>query len=178
MTDASGHRRASHGAEDEPRGPGGLPYRPCAGVVLVNAEGRIFAGRRIDNPIDAWQMPQGGLDDGEDPRDAALRELREETGIAPEDCEIVAEIPGWVRYDLPPELVGKIWKGRYGGQVQKWFLVRFTGRDDQIDIRTEHPEFDAWRWMTPDEVAGKIVPFKRAVYQEILAAFQEHLARS
>lgn len=173
-------RHGDHGAggwDDSARGPGGLPYRPCAGVVLMNDDGRVFAGHRIDNPADSWQMPQGGLDKGEDPRAAALRELWEETGIPAELCEVVAEAPAWVRYDLPPELVGKIWKGRYGGQVQKWFLVRFHGSDDQVNIATEHPEFDAWRWMTPAEVAAKIVPFKRAVYDEVFASFAGHLAK-
>ena len=169
---------AGMGPDDAVTGPGGLPYRPCAGVVLINAEGRVFAGHRIDNPSDAWQMPQGGIDEGEDPRAAALRELREETGIPAELCEILAESPDWLRYDLPPELVGKIWRGRYGGQIQKWYLVRFNGRDDQVDIATEHPEFDEWRWMTPAEIAAKIVPFKREVYDRIFAAFSDRLTAS
>lgn len=163
------------GPDDGAVGPSGLPYRPCAGVVLMNADGRVFAGHRIDNPADAWQMPQGGIDKGEDPRTAALRELHEETGIPADLCEVVAESPDWVRYDLPPELVGKIWKGRFGGQIQKWYLVRFTGTDDQIDIATDHPEFDAWRWMTPDELIAKIVPFKRDVYRQVFAAFGDRL---
>ena len=152
-------------------GPGGLPYRPCAGVVLMNAEGLVFAGQRIDMP-GAWQMPQGGIDGDETPRDAALRELTEETGVAPDKVEVLAETPGWVYYDLPPELLGKVWKGRYGGQRQKWVLMRFLGEDADIRIDTDHPEFQEWRWMPPTALLENIVPFKRGVYEEVLAAFQ------
>ena len=163
------------GPDDGAVGPSGLPYRPCAGVVLMNADGRVFAGHRIDNPADAWQMPQGGIDKGEDPRTGALRELHEETGIPADLCEVVAETPDWVRYDLPPDLVGTVWKGKYGGQTQKWYLVRFKGSDDQVNIATEHREFDAWRWLTPAEISAKIVPFKRSVYDQVFAAFADHL---
>ena len=152
-------------------GPGGLPYRPCAGVVLMNAEGLVFAGQRIDMP-GAWQMPQGGIDGDETPRDAALRELTEETGVAPDKVEVLAETPGWVYYDLPPELLGKVWKGRYGGQRQKWVLMRFLGEDADIRIDTDRPEFQEWRWMPPTALLENIVPFKRGVYEEVLAAFQ------
>ncbi|GHG14652.1 RNA pyrophosphohydrolase [Paracoccus sp. KCTC 42845] len=152
-------------------GPGGLPYRPCAGVVLMNAEGLVFAGQRIDMP-GAWQMPQGGIDGDETPRDAALRELTEETGVSPDKVEVLAETPGWVYYDLPPELLGKVWKGRYGGQRQKWVLMRFLGEDADIRIDTDHPEFQEWRWMPPTALLENIVPFKRGVYEEVLAAFQ------
>lgn len=157
---------------DEHRtGPGGLPYRPCAGVVLINADGLIFAGRRIDMP-GAWQMPQGGIDPGEDPHTAALRELVEETGVSPDKVEVLGETPGWVHYDLPPELLGKVWKGRYGGQRQKWVLMRFLGEDADIRIDTDHPEFQEWRWMPAAELLGNIVPFKLGVYEEVLGAFE------
>ena len=157
-------------------GPSGLPYRPCAGVVLINADGLVFAGQRIDMP-GAWQMPQGGIDGDETPREAALRELVEETGVSPDKVEILGETPGWVYYDLPPELLGKVWKGRFGGQRQKWVLMRFLGDDADIRIDTDHPEFDAWQWMAPEEISGKIVPFKRAVYDSVFDAFREHLAK-
>lgn len=148
-----------------------LPYRPCAGVVLVDAEGRVFAGRRIDHAAGAWQMPQGGIDPGETPRDAALRELQEETGIAPDLVEIEGETDDWITYDLPDELLGRIWKGRYRGQKQKWFLLRFHGRDADVNIETAHPEFSSWNWLSSDELIAQIVPFKRDVYREVFAAF-------
>ena len=152
-----------------------LPYRPCVGVMLMNRDGKVFVGQRRDTASPAWQMPQGGIDRGETPEAAGLRELREETGVTADLVEIVAVTPGWVRYDLPPDLVGKVWKGRYRGQQQKWLLLRFLGRDDQVRIATEHPEFSDWRWLAPDEVLAQIVPFKRAVYAEVLDAFAEHL---
>lgn len=161
-------------ADGDRTGPGGLPYRPCAGVVLINAEGLVFAGQRIDMP-GAWQMPQGGIDEGEDPRGAALRELVEETGVSPDKVEVLAETPGWVHYDLPPELLGKVWKGRYGGQRQKWVLMRFLGDDADIRIDTDHPEFGEWRWMPAAALLENIVPFKRAVYCQVLADFQDWL---
>ncbi|MTE00444.1 RNA pyrophosphohydrolase [Paracoccus sp. YIM 132242] len=161
-------------ADGDRKGPGGLPYRPCAGVVLINADGLVFAGRRIDMP-GAWQMPQGGIDAGEDPRQAALRELVEETGVPSDKVEVVGETPDWVYYDLPPELLGKVWKGRYGGQRQKWVLMRFLGDDADIRIDTDHPEFQEWRWMPAAALLENIVPFKRGVYEEVLGAFERWL---
>ena len=148
-----------------------LPYRPCAGIMLVNADGKVFVGQRLDNVVEAWQMPQGGIDDFEDPLDTAIRELGEETGIAPDKVEHVATAPGEFFYDLPDDLVGRIWKGKYRGQRQRWFLFRFLGTDTDINIATAHPEFRAWRWVDPSELPELIVPFKRDLYRDILAAF-------
>ncbi len=152
-----------------------LPYRPCAGVMLLNREGKVFVGQRIDTTLEAWQMPQGGIDPDEDARDTAIRELGEETGIAPEHVELIAEAPEELVYDLPPEMIGKVWKGRYRGQRQRWFLFRFTGEDADVNIATEHPEFRAWRWSDPADLPHLIVPFKRELYEQVLAAFAPHL---
>ena len=150
-----------------------LPYRPCVGIMLIDRRGRVFVAQRIDNPGAAWQMPQGGIDEGESPRQAALRELLEETGT--DKVEILAESGNWLRYDLPAELVPRIWGGRYRGQEQKWFALRFLGTDADIDIATEEPEFRAWRWADPAELPDLIVPFKRRLYEQLVAEFG-HLA--
>ncbi len=150
-------------------------YRRGVGLMMFNPAGRIFTGRRIDTEIEAWQMPQGGIDDGESPREAALRELREETGI--DKAVIVAESAGWMRYDFPPDLRTQIWSGRYRGQTQKWFLLRFTGNDSDIDIAFADPEFDAWQWMDIENLARRIVGFKRRLYQDLAAEFGDLVAR-
>ncbi|OOY20064.1 RNA pyrophosphohydrolase [Thioclava sp. DLFJ5-1] len=152
-----------------------LPYRRNVGVVLMNPAGLVFAGQRIDNPGPAWQMPQGGIDKGEKPKEAALRELEEETGVNPDLVEIVAKTSDWVRYDLPHDLVPNIWNGRWRGQEQKWFLMRFLGSDDQVQIETDHPEFSVWQWMPFDELVENIVPFKRSVYEAVRAEFRDYL---
>lgn len=151
-----------------------LPYRPCVGVALANAENRLFAGQRIDTP-GAWQMPQGGIDPGEDPQDTALRELLEETGVPAALVTVVARSPDWIRYDLPPHLVPRVWKGRYRGQKQLWYLVRFHGKDTDIRIDVPHPEFSEWTWLAPQALLDRIVPFKRDVYARVMADFAEHL---
>jgi putative (di)nucleoside polyphosphate hydrolase len=152
-----------------------LPYRPCAGAMLVNREGRVFVGQRLDSTLEAWQMPQGGIDPGEDAEAAAIRELGEETGIAPAHLQLVATAPEVLRYDLPDDMIGKVWGGRYRGQDQRWFLFRFIGTDADIDIRTAHPEFRAWRWADPADLPAMIVPFKRALYERLLEVFAPHL---
>lgn len=153
-----------------------LPYRPCVGVVLIDARGMIFAGQRRDSDSAAWQMPQGGIDDGEKPRSAALRELWEETGVTADKVEFIAKTQDWLTYDLPPELLGHVWGGKYRGQKQKWFLFRFTGTDADVNIETAHPEFSEWCWIGAAEMLAAIVPFKHDVYAQVIAAFRPHLA--
>ena len=152
-----------------------LPYRPAAGIMLINGDGKVFVGQRMDSTLEAWQMPQGGIDAGEAPLAAALRELGEETGIAADKVELIATAQEELLYDLPAELIGKLWKGRYRGQRQTWFLFRFIGDESDIDIRTEHQEFRAWRWADPADLPAMIVPFKKALYEQVLDHFSEHI---
>ena len=161
-------------------GPVALPeselpfYRPAVGIMLLNRDGRVFIGRRIDMPagLAAWQMPQGGIDPGESPRAAALRELEEEVGTG--KAEILGESRVWLHYDLPAEIAPQMWGGRYRGQRQKWFAMRFTGVDSDIDLATEHPEFDAWEWVAAERLPEMIVPFKRALYRDVLAELRPY----
>ncbi|ATX65442.1 RNA pyrophosphohydrolase [Roseinatronobacter bogoriensis] len=153
-----------------------LPYRPCVGIVLINAQGLIFAAQRIDSPTPAWQMPQGGIDAGENPGVAALRELQEEISVTPDLVAPLSETRDWLAYDLPHEIVPNIWNGCYKGQQQRWFLMRYLGRDDQINIQTAHPEFSEWRWIAADAMLHAIVPFKRQIYQQVIDEFRDWLA--
>jgi putative (di)nucleoside polyphosphate hydrolase len=155
--------------------PALLPYRPCVGVMLVNSDGRVFVGKRIDNKEgDAWQMPQGGVDDGEELRPAALRELAEETGLRDELVTIIAQTREELLYDLPDALIGKLWKGKYRGQRQTWFLARFAGTDTDIRLDAhEPPEFCEWKWVAPETLPDLIVPFKRRVYRSVLEEFRD-----
>jgi putative (di)nucleoside polyphosphate hydrolase len=151
------------------QGNGNAAYRPAVGIMLLSHEDLVFVARRLDMREAAWQMPQGGIDDGEAPHDAALRELKEETGT--DKATILAESRDWLRYELPPELAGKAWGGRYRGQRQKWFAMRFTGSDGDFDLATAHPEFSDWKWVTPASLPQLIIPFKRQLYLDVLAEF-------
>jgi putative (di)nucleoside polyphosphate hydrolase len=157
-----------------------LPYRPCVGVMLLNRDGLAFIGRRIEGPehVDAthsWQMPQGGIDPGEDPWPAALRELREETNVR--TVEWLGEIERWLKYDIPRDIVGQAWKGKYRGQKQKWFALRFTGKESEIDVANpegaHEPEFAAWRWEPMQNIPDLVVPFKREVYDQVVEEFKK-----
>jgi putative (di)nucleoside polyphosphate hydrolase len=164
-----------------PKDPSTLPYRPCVGIVILNAEGLIWLGRRIGELVEQeqqyrWQMPQGGIDGDEEPRTAAFRELYEETGIR--RAEVLAETKDWIHYDLPAETIGVALRGKFRGQRQKWFAMRFAGAESEIDLRPagHKPEFDAWRWATSTDAIESVVPFKRASYEAVLAEFA-HLVR-
>ena len=149
------------------------PYRPCVGIFLLNNDGLVFAGRRIDSRAEAWQMPQGGIDAGESPLQACMREMREEIGT--NTAELVSQHNDWLYYDIPLPLADRLWQGRYKGQKQKWIALRFNGDDADINIATEEPEFCEWKWLSPHDLVDLAVPFKRDVYQNVLAAFAPYL---
>ena len=150
-------------------------YRRGVGVMLLNREGKVFVGARIDNTDEAWQMPQGGIDQGEEPWTTAQRELEEETGIAPHLIERVSAIPERLKYDLPEEIRHRLWGGKWKGQDQDWFLCRFLGTDADVNIATDHPEFRTWKWIEPAELPELIVPFKRELYRQLLREFAAYL---
>ncbi len=150
-------------------------YRPAAGIMLISREGKVWVGQRLDSTLEAWQMPQGGLDPGEDAEAGALRELEEETGIRRELVEVIARAPHELTYDLPEDLVGVVWKKKWRGQRQTWFLARFLGTDADVRIDTPEPEFRAWRWAEPDDLPKLIVPFKKKLYEDVLETFRQWL---
>ena len=149
-----------------------LPYRSNVGIMMVNEKGYVFVGQRLDNNQNAWQMPQGGIDDGEDPETAAYRELLEETGVKKQDVRFVASSSQWLSYELPEDLIPILWNGKYRGQKQKWFLFKFLGEDGDINIATEHPEFSKWKWISKENLLKEIVPFKKSVYENVLKEFK------
>jgi putative (di)nucleoside polyphosphate hydrolase len=153
----------------------GYGYRPAAGVMLINQRKQVWVGQRLDSTLEAWQMPQGGLDPGEEPLEGALRELEEETGISRDLVEIVARAPDELCYDLPEDLIGVVWKQKWRGQRQTWFLARFLGSDADVDLQTPDPEFRAWRWAEIEELPRLIVPFKKKLYEDVIDAFRAWL---
>ena len=152
------------------------PYRPCVGIFLINRNGMVFAGRRIDSLAEAWQMPQGGIDLGEKPRQACLREMEEEIGTR--EATVIHVIDEWLEYDIPMALAEKLWHGQYKGQKQKWILLRFDGSDADINIETAEPEFCAWKWFSPDRLIDLAVPFKRDVYRHVLSTFKPYIKKA
>jgi putative (di)nucleoside polyphosphate hydrolase len=149
-----------------------LPYRSNVGIMMVNEKGDVFVGQRLDNNQNAWQMPQGGIEAGEDPETAAYRELLEETGVKKQDVRFVASSSQWLSYELPEDLIPILWNGKYRGQKQKWFLFKFLGEDGDINIATEHPEFSKWKWISKENLLKEIVPFKKSVYENVLKEFK------
>lgn len=151
-------------------------YRPNVGIMLVNARNEVFVGQRLDRFTDAWQMPQGGIDPGENPDDAVFRELYEETGVTRDLVRIEATTKEWIYYDFPAELIDKLWSGKFHGQRQRYYLMRFFGKDEHINIQTEEPEFSAWKWIGLDHLLDNIVEFKRDVYRQVIAEFRVYLS--
>jgi len=149
--------------------PAKLPYRPCVGIMILNKKGEIFVAKRIDTMVEAWQMPQGGIDEGEDATETAFREMEEEIGTR--NADIISSHEGWLSYDLPDHLIGKVWKGKYRGQRMKWFLMQYLGQDSDININTDHPEFSEWKWISIDDLVQSIVEFKRPLYTQLVAHF-------
>jgi len=146
-----------------------LPYRPCVGLMLLNDMGKLLVAKRIDTLVEAWQMPQGGIDEGEEPQTTAFREMEEEIGTR--NAEILQEYDGWLSYDLPDHLIGRVWKGKYRGQRMKWFLMRYLGKDSDINLNTPHPEFSEWKWLDISDLTRSIVEFKRPLYAELVRYF-------
>ena len=153
----------------KPRIKRGGKYRPGVGIVLLNKRGEVFVGHRADVKDDAWQMPQGGIDDGESPQEAAIREMKEEIGT--DKADLIAESSRWFTYEVPPKLAQKKWRGRWRGQTQKWVVMLFKGADSEINVSTEHPEFDAWRWVPVKDLSELAVPFKRQLYLDVIGDF-------
>ena len=149
-----------------------LPYRSNVGIMMVNEKGYVFVGQRLDNNRIAWQMPQGGIDAGEDPETAAYRELLEETGVKKQDVRFVASSSKWLSYDVPEDLIPILWNGKFRGQKQKWFLFKFLGEYGDITIATEHPQFSKWKWISKENLLKEIVPFKKSVYEIVLKEFK------
>ena len=149
-----------------------LPYRSNVGIMMVNKSGYIFVGQRLDNNQNAWQMPQGGIDAGEDPETAAYRELLEETGVNQQNVRFLASSSRWLSYDLPEDLIPTLWNGKFRGQKQKWFLFKFLGKDGDINIATDQPEFSKWKWISKKNLLEEIVPFKKSVYENVLKEFK------
>ncbi|MBO6486863.1 MAG: RNA pyrophosphohydrolase [Pelagibacteraceae bacterium] len=150
-----------------------LPLRLGVGIIVLNKENKVFVGKRRDNPINKWQMPQGGVDRGENLINAMKRELKEETSIR--SIEILKELEGWTEYELPDYLLGKIWRGKYRGQKQKWFIVKFLGKDEEINLKTTHPEFIEWQWLDIENLPSVIVHFKKKVYEKLLPVIKSFI---
>ncbi|PCI33879.1 MAG: RNA pyrophosphohydrolase [Alphaproteobacteria bacterium] len=154
--------------------PAHLPYRPCVGIMLLNDAGKVFVAKRLDTMVEAWQMPQGGIDDGEEPTVAAFREMEEEIGTR--NADIIGEYDDWLKYDLPDHLIGKVWKGKYRGQRMKWYLLRYRGQDSDIDLNGHTPEFSEWKWLDMQDLVQSIVAFKRPLYQQLVDHFGQKTA--